>query len=454
MHSQSHYLETMSNVHCAKGVSDWMNQEGAADNSQKGPNIKNTGLSFKQRVLADLSQAERPSIPGLLDQTSAAKGHAKENKRGSMVVKPSDTEFIIPPHEFFRGVNPPAAILDAYTRLNEGWASDEDERAICEFRVSHCFDLILAEKKPVEVSCVVFDPEIYDAMHQDELYRNERLADRYTQKQVGRKVDKENKGQLKESDKAAPKQIKKNDIAVASKEPEGPCWRRVRPAEDDSSKQSKPKRINGVGDFQDYTTPSLKTVPQNEALKQAQLQIVSRIVNQIAEQSSTTIAESDKGSKVVASTFSRPSILKPKSGKARSDRVTIEPSSTIDWNLEIHAAAIHKLLERLGDGSFKAMNVTDKQGKQLRHDEKYDCLEGLLLITERSFEEIVGELTSQSHQYKPSGKTINETDLEDLLEEYISTFDMLRDCYPKMKICHIIKAFKKLGNRAKLANIY
>ena len=406
-------------------------------NSQK-PSSR-TRPSFRERVLIDFLESD------MHKSRKAVKGSVKGRARSSTAKaeqKPN-VNFIIQPSEFFRGVEPPSSILEAYTRLNLGQASTEDEIRICEYRETHCSNPRRLKTEPVKVHCVVFDPKIYDVVHQDELYRTEKRAD-----EQSTRTDRA-RSQEARSHRAV---TSRGPTISSTKQDSGrPNWRRLRPADVLPTEDTKIKRIQGLGNICGEM-PDLRRMPKREELRRAQLQIQSRIINAIAEQPSVTSPESEGSTEQSRSRFCRPArVHTTESATSATRKAPTISTQDKDWQLEVHAAAILTIDQTLKDGSFKTMTVLNKQGTQLENGEKYDCLEAIQLIIERSFEEIVGEMTNQ---YNPSGKSVGEGEVGELLEDYVSTYDMLRDVYPKMKVKHIVAAFKKLGMRARLGDVY
>ena len=362
----------------------------------------------------------------------------------------SHSRYVMEPAQFFRGVDVPAYILEAYDRLNDGESNSQDELLICEFRELFCFGSDLpARNETVSVECVVFDPEIYDVLKQDALYRDEIAKDERNAQEA---VNAEGSASVQEAinTKKQIRRAKKGaDVGKTKQISQQPYLRRLQPAKETSMALVGPKRVEfaetSVGGRQ------LRRMPSRESLRQLQLSIQESIVLKCAEQEREASSMSNESSPTsfFKARFRRGSLATRESSRKTQSSSSSETTSDLDRALEVHAAASQRLKLVLKD-RLQDMTIATKDDVELEGEEKREEVQNLLQVSQRKFEEILAQATTT---WSPSDDSITKEELAEAVDGYLDLLDFLRDAYPSMLITDIMKAFKKLEGRATLAQI-
>ena len=123
--------------------------------------------------------------------------------------------------------------------------------------------------------------------------------------------------------------------------------------------------------------------------------------------------------------------------------------------LETHAQAVRMLEAMVNDkDNHGSVSVVDSSGRKVDPDSKMEILEALVIIARRSLREIIFDYPDSVGEYIPSGVMVKEEDVEIVCDDYLSTYDFMKDVYPHMRIADIIASFDRIGDRARTSKVF
>ena len=357
---------------------------------------------------------------------------------------------MVPASHYFHYTKPPPDIIEAYIRLAEGNARTEDLDNVRRYKMNHCYSPIISEcpspasdTELVSIPCLVFDPKKYDAKHQEWLFEtlenniDEGIEDLVELKKANRTYEKT--GSQENATYKVPTCLHCDHLPVQPR-----SFQSISTFEelDDEkfSEQGTLRHCEQNSNLREmrrrHKREKLLPVPKGERLKEVQLSIQERVINEIAEKAYQESQANNMADTQSQPTSSWQTIL---TGSTRSSLantagdaicLTIGGSEGIDRKLEVHAALSRRLKVLLVESSFQSVSLLDKNGSELEIEAKFECMSNVLLIVRHGFRQLLGDL---NRAYRPSGIDITNEELEILFEEHLTTFEMLVEKYPSMR---------------------
>ena len=379
---------------------------------------------------------------------------------------------MVPASHYFNYTVPPPDITEAYLKTAEGLGSTEDNDVVRRYKMKHCFSPVISEcpspglRSPctdlVSIPCLVFDPEIYDAKHQEWLYR-------MLEKDVDKEVDDLMKPiePIKEPQKTQDGSHGPSNCCNGKCPPIPPrrsrlCSQRTMMRNSKAPRQDRPSSTDQCGERpakrSQHDRQKLRRIPKGENLRGIQLTLQERIVNQIAERAvKESRANSLAGSPPCISTSSGHNTLAGSTHGSftttRSDETCISSESPehIDRKLDFHAALTKKLTFHLQDDlSIQSISLLDRNGAEMETTTKFVYMSSVLLIVRYALRQLLGDFT---RAYRPSGMVVTTEEMEGSFEEYLAVYEMLLEKYPYMATEDIIGCLDKVGRRARLEDL-
>lgn len=399
---------------------------------------------------------------------------------GKKADEPTDDELSAsqaPPAHFFNFTVPTPEIARAYRRMTEGKASVEDREFVMRYVRMHIYSPIVSapatpkiqvlDAQPERIPCLILDLKEQDTEKQARQFE---MIEKHLQVESDQTID--------SGDAVSPPTHEEvmqveSDAAQETRPPTPPNRRSKRAQKRSNAAYSGRMKLQRTGQTADLREVSgdqerahLRTLPEGECLRDAQVSIQEKIINQIAQRA---IEESSEGDSEVSdssgSRLSQVSKVKPKveANEEGSNRdslsdagnhatwVTEEEPEEIDRKVEVHAALTKKLRQDLLDGTFRNIHIGNQEGKPVDREMQFQYVNDILLLIRRSLKHLLGDF---DREYRPTSLEVTDDELGELAEKLKESYEVLLARYPSMKIKDILWSLDSMGPRDRLENVF
>lgn len=399
----------------------------------------------------------------------------------------SGRSLIVSVSSFFNGTIPPLEIIDMYFRMNEAKADEDEVDKIRKYSMKHTYSPLISEVPtpiPVDIDIVTMYGMVYDLQGKDRtplrdinrrIFNDLKILEdtpSLTTKEVPQRSSRDpQEYSIRGSQKQRTKyECEKESKASNCETPSnlGVTQQSHVPSTEKDATNSQPiQRIQFERSQANDVSTQERQMPEGDNLRDLQLDIQEAIIYSIAEQALSSEGDKtdSKPARFLADRFKRISTSLSRRQSTRSsardtvssnrhDKSTGHSVRDLRCELETHAAAVKKLESLTNDKDLDhLLSIVDTSGKELDADSKADMLEDLVLIARRALREIIFDYPSTVGEYIPSGVAVSEEDMEIVADDYLSTYDFMRDVYPHFRVKDVLESFDKIGERAKLSHL-